>query len=99
MSVIRRALRLAWRAFMRFQDHNGPDRAAAVAYYALMSLLPMLIFLISVGVALLGSFDAAYRGTLFVISGMDVHIEQGTPDAQRAFVEHSPRFHIPAPFL
>ena len=36
---------------MRFQDHNGPDRAAAVAYYTLLSLLPMLIFLISLGVA------------------------------------------------
>src|SRR4029453_14676434 len=24
-TVIRRAARLAWRAFMRYQDHNGPD--------------------------------------------------------------------------
>ena len=59
---LRNALRIAWRAFMRFQDHHGPDRAAAVAYYMLLSLVPLLIFLISLGVAVLGSFDAAYRG-------------------------------------
>src|SRR5438045_4242960 len=99
MSVIRRALRLAWRAFVRFQDHNGPDRAAAVAYYALMSLLPMLIFLISVGVAFMGSFEAAYRGTLFLISGVVVHLDQRTLDALRTFVERSLRFRIPALFL
>ena len=41
-ALIRRAGRVAWRAFLRFQDHNGPDRAAAVAYYTLLSLLPLL---------------------------------------------------------
>ena len=97
--MIGAAARLAWRAFVRFQDHNGPDRAAAVAYYALMSLLPMLIFLISVGVAVMGSFEAAYRGTLFLISGVVVHLDQRTLDALRTFVERSLRFRIPALFL
>jgi membrane protein len=97
--VIRRAARLAWRAFMRFQEHNGPDRAAAVAYYTLMSLLPMLIFLISLGVVVMGSFERAYRGTLFLISGVVVHLDQGTLDNLRAFVERSLRFRIPALFL
>jgi membrane protein len=97
--VIRRAARLAWRAFMRFQEHNGPDRAAAVAYYTLMSLLPMLIFLISLGVVVMGSFERAYRGTLFLISGVVVHLDQGTLENLRAFVERSLRFRIPALFL
>src|SRR6185436_6775479 len=44
----------------------GPDRAAAVAYYTLLSLIPLLIFLISVGVAVMGSFDAAWNGTLYL---------------------------------
>jgi uncharacterized BrkB/YihY/UPF0761 family membrane protein len=96
MSVIRRAARLAWRAFMRYQDHNGPDRAAAVAYYTLMSLLPMLIFLISVGVAAVGSFERAYRGALFLISGVVVHLDQRTLDALRTFVERSLAFRLPA---
>jgi membrane protein len=97
--VIRRAARMAWRAFMRYQDHNGPDRAAAVAYYTLLSLLPMLIFLISVGVAVVGSFEKAYRGTLFLISGVVVHLDQRTLDALRTFVERSLAFRIPALLL
>ena len=52
--VIRAAVRLAWRALVRFFDHNGPDRAAAVAYYTLLSLLPLLIFVINVGVTRAG---------------------------------------------
>jgi len=99
MSVIGRAARLAWRAFMRYQDHNGPDRAAAVAYYTLMSLLPMLIFLISIGVAAVGSFERAYRGALFLISGVVVHLDQRTLDALRTFVERSLAFRLPALFL
>ena len=99
MSVIGRAARLAWRAFMRYQDHNGPDRAAAVAYYTLMSLLPMLIFLISIGVAAVGSFERAYRGSLFLISGVVVHLDQHTLDALRTFVERSLAFRLPALFL
>jgi membrane protein len=97
--VIRRALRLAWRAFLRYQDHNGPDRAAAVAYYTLMSLLPMLIFLISIGVAFMGSFEQAYRGTLFLISGVVVHLDERSLDALRTFVERSLKFRVPALFL
>ena len=97
--MIRRAARVAWRAFMRFQDHNGPDRAAAVAYYTLMSLLPMLIFLISVGVAVMGSFEQAYSGTLILIGGVVVHLDKITLEELRTFVERSLRFRIPALFL
>ena len=46
-----------------------------------MSLLPMLIFLISLGVAVMGSFEKAYRGALFLISGVVVHLDQNTLDA------------------
>lgn len=94
--MIRQAGRLAWRAFNRFLDHNGPDRAAAVAYYTLLSLLPLTIFLISVGVAVVGSFEAAYRGTLIVISGVVVHMDDNTRETLRAFVERALRFQWPA---
>jgi membrane protein len=94
--VIRQAGRIAWRAFNRFLDNNGPDRAAAVAYYTLLSLLPLVIFLISIGVAVVGSFEAAYRGTLIIISGVVVHMDQSTRDALRAFVERALRFQWPA---
>jgi membrane protein len=87
--------RIAWRAFQRFLDHSGPDRAAAVAYYTLLSLLPLFIFVISVGVAFLGSFDAAYRGTLILFGGLVVHLDQASLDTLRAFVERSVRFQWP----
>jgi membrane protein len=94
-----RALRLAWRALGRFLDHNGPDRAAAVAYYTLLSLLPLLIFLISLGVAVLGSFDAAYQGTLFLVRGVVVHMDQSTLEALRSFVERATRLQWPGILL
>lgn len=89
--MIPKAARLAWRALIRFFDHHGPDRAAAVAYYTLLSLLPLLIFLISVGVALLGSFDAAYKGVLFLFRGIVVHMDERSLNALRGLVEHSVR--------
>ncbi len=94
--MIRQAGRLAWRAFNRFHEHNGPDHAAAVAYYTLLSLLPMLIFLISVGVAVVGSFESAYRGTLFLMGGVVVHMDDPTREALRSFVERALRFQWPA---
>jgi membrane protein len=90
--VIRRAARLLWRAINRFFDHHGPDRAAAVAYYALLSIVPLLIFLISVGVAILGSFDQAYAGTMFLIGGVVVHLDPQSLETLRAFVERATRF-------
>jgi len=94
--VIRQAGRIAWRAFNRFLDHNGPDRAAAVAYYTLLSLLPLSIFLISLGVLIVGSFEAAYSGTLIIISGVVVHMDDPAREALRTFVERALRFQWPA---
>jgi membrane protein len=93
--VIRRGARLAWRALNRFFDHNGPDRAAAVAYYTLLSLLPLLIFLISAAAQILGSFDAAYRATFDFFHGIIMHMDDESQQALRAFVERSVRFQWP----
>ena len=87
--MIRQAGRIAWRAFNRFQDHNGPGRAAAVAYYTLLSLLPLSIFLISLGVLIVGSFEAAYSGTLIIISGVVVHMDEPAREALRTFTERA----------
>ena len=92
--ALRQSGHVLWRAFMRFQDHNGPDRAAAIAYYTLLSLMPLLIFLMSIGVALLGSFDVAYRGTLYLIRGVVIHMDKESLEALRGFVEHSLRFRV-----
>lgn len=93
--MIKKLGRTAWRALDRFLAHHGPDRAAAVAYYTLLSLLPLLIFVISVGVAIYGSFDAAYQGTLVLFGGLVVHLPQASLDAMREFVARSVRFRWP----
>jgi membrane protein len=49
------AVRSAWRAFSQFRDHQMTDHAAALTYYAMMSLFPGLL----VGVALLGLLGEA----------------------------------------
>lgn len=97
--MIRIGLRLAWKAFLRFQDHHGPDRAAAVAYYTLLSLLPLFLFVISLGAMFAGSFDAAFRNSIFLFRGIVVPLDSATIDALRTFVERAVRFQWPAVFL
>jgi membrane protein len=92
-------LRVAWRAGVRFHEHSGPDRAAAVAYYTLLSLLPLLIFSISLGGLVFGSFDDAYNATVFLFHGVVVHLDPRSMEALRSFVEHAVRFQWPSIFL
>lgn len=84
---------------MRFHDHHGPDRAAAVAYYTLLSLVPLLIFLISLGMAVLGSFEAAYRGSMLLVRGVVIHLDAQSMEGLRNFVEHAERFRLPGLIL
>ena len=97
--MFRRSAQLLWRAANRFFEHHGPDRAAAIAFYTLLSLLPMLIFLISVGVVLLGSFDLAYRGTLLLFRGVVVPLDDGALQSLRHFVERAVRLQWPGILL
>ena len=94
-----RTARLLKLAFLRYLDHNGPDRAAAIAYYTLLSLLPLLIFLISVGVALIGSFDVAFQGTLQLVQGVMVPLDEQAVAALRGFVERAVRLRWPGILL
>lgn len=97
--MIRIGIGLAWKAFLRFQDHHGPDRAAAVAYYTLLSLLPLFIFVISLGAMLTGSFDAAFRNSIFLFRGIVVPLDPVTIESLRTFVERAVRFQWPAVLL
>ena len=94
--MLRLTGRIAWRGLVRFMDHNGPDRAAAVAYYTLLSLLPLLVFLISLGSTLLGSRDAAYQRATFLLQGVLAHTDEATLDALRKFAEQAGRFQAPS---
>jgi membrane protein len=97
--LIGRGARLAWNAFGRFRAHNGPDRAAAVSYYTLLSLLPLFLFVISVGALVEGSFDAAFQGSMVLFRGIVVQLDQATIDNLRSFVERAIRFQWPAVLL
>jgi membrane protein len=94
--VLRLSGRIAWRAVVRFFDHNGPDRAAAVSYYTLLSLLPLLVFLISLGASVLGSWDAAYQRAMFLLHGVLAHTDENTLNALRQFAEQASRFYAPS---
>ena len=94
--MLRSSGRIAWRAVIRFFDHNGPDRAAAVAYYTLLSLLPLLVFLISLGSYVLGSWDVAYQRAMFLLQGVLAHTDEGTLHALRQFAERAGRFQAPS---
>lgn len=94
--MLRLTGRIAWRAVVRFFDHNGPDRAAAVSYYTLLSLLPLLVFLISLGAHVLGSWDAAYQRATFLLQGVLAHNDQHTRDSLRQFAEQASRFYAPS---
>jgi membrane protein len=94
--VLRLSGRIAWRAVVRFFDHNGPDRAAAVAYYTLLSLLPLLVFLIALGSFVLGSWDAAYQRATLLLHGVLAHTNRATLEALRQFAEQASRFQAPS---
>lgn len=97
--MLRRALGTLWRAFQRFHEHKGPDRAAAVAYYTLLSLLPLLAFLISLGVAIFGSSEAAYSATMMLVRGVVVHLDDASMEVLKGFVGGSVRYQWPAIIL
>jgi len=82
--VIVDALRLAWRAASASRAQRTRPRRA-VAYYTLLSLVPLMIFSISVGMAVFGSFDAAYNATVFLLRGVVVHLDPQSMQALRGF--------------
>jgi membrane protein len=87
--------RLAWRAFCRFNDHKGPDLAAAISYYTLLTLIPLLIFTISLGSLVMGSFEAAYHGATVFFRGILEHLSPSAQENLRFFVHHALRLQLP----
>jgi len=56
-------IRYVVRAVSKFRRHQCFDRAAVIAYFALLSFLPLTVVLVAVGAQLFGSLEAAERGT------------------------------------
>jgi membrane protein len=85
-------------AYERFFSHHCGDHAAAVSYYTLLSLLPLCLFLISIGLRF-GSFDSAYSGTLFVLQGVVIHLDDPSREALHRFMERATELQWPALLL
>ncbi len=60
VSLVRRAWRVAKRSVVSFYDDQGTHHAAALTYYALMSLFPTLLLAVSL-LGLLGEFPSTYN--------------------------------------
>ena len=95
LRAVGRVGRIAWRAFCRFNDHKGPDLAAAVSYYTLLSLIPLLIFTISLGAIVVGSFDAAYHGATVFFRGILGHLSPSAQENLRFFIQRALRLRLP----
>jgi membrane protein len=64
LSFVRRARRVAKRSVVSFyDDHQGTHHAAALTYYALMSLFPLLLLAVSL-LGLLGEFPGTYNSII-----------------------------------
>src|SRR4029453_11341538 len=47
------------RAFVKYDETDGEQRAASFAYYAFFSLFPLIVLLITIGTTFLGSQELA----------------------------------------
>jgi membrane protein len=59
------APRIAWLAFKRFLDHGMTDNAASLTYFAMLSLFPALLMVVSL-LSLLGSPDLPVRAAQYL---------------------------------
>ncbi len=66
---MRRVWRVAKRSVVSFYDDQGTHHAAALTYYALMSLFPMLLLAVSL-LGLLGEFPATYDAIVHHLRGV-----------------------------
>ncbi len=73
-----------WRAVVKYTETDGEQRAASFAYYALFSLLPLTVLLISIGTRFLG--DQA-KATQVVFALMEPYVTFDLGSNVRATVE------------
>jgi len=59
---------IVWRAVAKYIETDGEQRAASFAYYALFSLLPLLVLLITIGSRFLGDWNQATNAVFALVS-------------------------------
>src|SRR5947199_2982425 len=69
LSVLRRVWRVAKRSVVSFYDDQGTHHAAALTYYALMSLFPTLLLAVSL-LGVLGEFPGTYNAIIGHLRGV-----------------------------
>jgi membrane protein len=69
LSVVRLGWQVAKRSVVSFYDDQGTHHAAALTYYALMSLFPTLLLAVSL-LGLLGEFPATYNAIVGHLRGV-----------------------------
>jgi Ca2+-transporting ATPase len=74
---------VVWRTGVKYSETDGEQRAASFAYYALFSLLPLLVLLITIGTRFLGDREQA---TQEVLNLMSKYIAEGLGSAEQVQV-------------
>jgi YihY family inner membrane protein len=75
-----------WRTGVKYTETEGEQRAAAFAYYALFSLLPLLVLFITIGTRFLGDRMQA-TDQVFALMSEYVAVDIGSPEQVRGAVE------------
>jgi YihY family inner membrane protein len=75
-----------WRGCVKYNETDGEQRAASFAYYALFSLLPLLVLLITVGTRFLGNREEATNQVFRMLGGY-MEIDLGSQENVRKVVQ------------
>lgn len=74
-----------WRGLVKYDETDGEQRAASFAYYALFSLLPLTVLLISIGSRLMGDREQA-TNEVFRLMSEYMGVDLGSADQIKATV-------------
>ncbi len=76
---------MLWRTGVKYVETDGEQHAASFAYYALFSLLPLLVLLIALGTRFLGDRDQA-TDQIFDLISQYLAVDLGSADQVRTTV-------------
>ncbi len=74
-----------WRAFVKYHETDGEQRAASFAYYAFFALLPLLVLLITLGTRFLGNQEQA-TNEIFRLLSQYIDVDMGSANEVKATV-------------
>ena len=75
-----------WRTSVKYVETDGEQHAASFAYYALFSLLPLLVLLIALGTRFLGNREQA-TDQIFDLLSRFIAVDLGSPEQVRVTLE------------